>query len=176
MPELLSKITRPIIESTPLFAQQRVADALLRLPELRLAVDKASDDGTTRTHANWYERNRDTTLSRHSAMGMNERIWFLLEASTDDREQWVTLITRNDGDYDLEDIAQTFQFQRLQSDHRKDLPLSPQESRERFFQEFLTQYRSTDPNIKSSFQQKLATLARSRSRLAAEFHEKMTPH
>ena len=104
MTELLTRITRPIIENTPRLVRDRVADALLRLPELRLAQDKNSDSGLLRTHAKWYERDRDTSAYRDSNMGVNERIWFLLEADSEARDQWVSLITSNDSNYELEGL------------------------------------------------------------------------
>jgi len=100
MSEVFSKLISTIIKLTPLEQQDVIANSLLKQYEKTLELDLDSDDAETRTHVVWYKWNRDLKHgSPKGQMSVEERIWYLLEASPDQREDWIDLLsTVNDVD------------------------------------------------------------------------------
>ncbi len=151
MVELSSKIIRFIVEKTPLNYQDRVANALLRQAEVHLSEGIESENVKISTSAKWYQRDREGGLGKTAAMSFTERTWFLLDASVDERDEWVSIITRNDSYSALQDLASAFEYKSLNFEGKEQILTGPTNIRERFFNTFVFQLRSTDNKVKESF-------------------------
>lgn len=106
--ELLNKKLYLAIEKVPKLVQERLGHALLNLVELR-----ASNIQDDEENYKWYKRHAHGWKAMESEsvvktlMGVEERSWFLLSATPDQRRAWIKLFMRI-GDSDLADIGAVF--------------------------------------------------------------------